>query len=93
MCSGCSGDYEGDSDGWVPPSASCFGDRVDGDSCGENNSLRSVAFGARTCGNGRNVAANEPAREWRAESEYEVLVSADAIIEIRRIAGDFADLP
>jgi CRISPR/Cas system type I-B associated protein Csh2 (Cas7 group RAMP superfamily) len=93
MCSGCSGDYEGDSDGWEPPSGSCFGDSIHGDSFEENSALlQAPDFGKRTHGDARDVARKRRARARRAESEYEVLVSAEEIIEIRRIAGDFADL-
>jgi hypothetical protein len=74
MCSGCSGNYESDSEDWGPPSASCD-DTIGGDPFGRDDT--------------RN---QRPACEYQAESEYEVLVSADQIIEIHRIGGNFAGL-
>ena len=95
MCSGCSGDYEGEGDdewgpGWARASS---GDRVDDDPSEPDKSTWPEAFRTRTHGHERNETRSQgPAGESQAESGYEVFVSANEIIEIRRIAGDFAGL-
>ena len=92
MCSGCAGDYEGDGDHdqWGPVSEQASpSDTVDGDSPERDKSTWPAAFRTRTHGHERN---ERKAGETQAESECEVLVSANEIIEIRRIKGDFAGL-
>ena len=95
MCSGCSGDYEGDGDdqwgpGWAQASS---GDTADGDSFEWDKSTLPEAFRTRTHGHECNETRNQGlAGESQGESEYEVFVSANEIVEIRRIAGDFAGL-
>jgi hypothetical protein len=92
MCSGCSGDYEVDSDNWGSASASS-GDQIDGDPFERNKSIWPVTSRTRTPGHGCNDTRTQgPACECQPESEYEVLVSADEIVEIRRIARYFAGL-
>jgi hypothetical protein len=94
MCSGCSGDYEGDGDQapWGSESTlASSGDTVDGGACERDKSNWFAAHGTHV--QGRNETRKQtPADEYQAESEYEVFVSADEIIEIRRITGDFAGL-
>ena len=96
MCSGCSGDYEGngeyDYDHWGPAPASS-GDTGKGEPFEWDKSIWPGALQTRTHGHERNETRNQrQAGQCQAESEYEVFVSADEIIEIRRIAGDFAGL-
>jgi hypothetical protein len=94
MCSGCSGDYEGDSElgqsgpGSTPTSS---GDTIDGEAFAPSKLNWPADSRTHTGGPGRNELRNQRlAGQCLAESEYEVLVSADEIIEIYRIAGDFA---
>jgi hypothetical protein len=90
MCSGCSGNYEDDSDDWGLLSAS-FDNKIDVDSLGRDTTVRRAASRTQMRGRGRSDAKSQgPACECQAESEYEVFVSADEIIEIHRIAMRFA---
>ena len=96
MCSGCSGDYEGDGnhdhDHWGAAPASSD-DTGDGEPFEWDKSIWPAALQTPTYGHECNEARNQRlAGQCQAESEYEVFVSADEIIEIRRIAGDCAGL-
>jgi len=88
MCSGCSGNYEGDSEDSGPPSAR-GGDKIGGDRFGRDKSIRTAASQTRTRGYGHDTRNQGLACEYQARSEYEVLVSADEIIEIHRIHWQF----
>jgi hypothetical protein len=93
MCSACSGDYQGDGDGWGTPPANS-GDKVGGDPLEQEKSVRPGASRMRTRGHERTQTGNQgPPCECEAGCEYEVLVSADEIIVIHRITGDFAGFP
>jgi hypothetical protein len=92
MCSGCSGDYEGDGDGWDLSSTSSE-EEIDGDRIERAESTRLAASRIQMRGPESGESRNQaPTCEDPVESEYEVLVSADEIIEIRRIACYFAGL-
>jgi hypothetical protein len=93
MCSGCSGDYEGDGDGWDLSSTSSQ-EEVDRDRIERAESTRLAASRIQMRGPESSESRNlGPACEYRVESVYEVLVGTDQIIEIHRIVGCFADLP
>jgi hypothetical protein len=92
MCSGCSGDYEGDGDGCELASGSCH-DKFDDRPLERSESMRTVDFQREMRSHEGNEVGNEGmASEAQMESEYDVFVSADRIIEIHRIAGYFAGL-
>jgi len=92
MCSGCSGDYEGDCDGCELASGICH-DKFDDRPLERSESMRTADFRRETRSPGRNDVGNQGMEsEAQTESEYDVLVSADRIIEIHRIVGYFAGL-
>ena len=89
MCSGCSGDYEGDRDGWAASLANSR-DEIDDGLSGRTKAIRRAASRAQKSRAGRNDTRKRGSPyERRAESAYEVLVSAEEIIEIHRIVGHY----
>lgn len=92
MCSGCSGDYEGDCDGCELASESRH-NKIDERQLERSESMRTADCRTEMRSHGRNDVGNQGmASEAQMESEYDVLVSADRIIEIHRIVGYFAGL-
>ncbi len=92
MCSGCSGDYEGDCDGGELAPEGCH-DKFDDRPLERSESMRTADFQREMRSHEGNDVGNQGmASEAQMESEYDVLVSADRIIEIHRIVGYFAGL-
>ena len=90
MCSGCSGHYEGDSDDWGPASA-LSGDNLDGQLLERGKSVRHGGSRTETRRHGGDATRDEGAACQHCtdpDYEYQVLVSADEIIEIHRIVGN-----
>jgi hypothetical protein len=89
MCSGCSGDYEGYGDGWAASLATSR-DEIDDGLSGRTKAIRRAVSREQKSRDGRNDTRKRgSACERRAESAYEVLVSAEEIIEIHRIVGHY----
>ena len=93
MCSACSGNYEGDRDGWESPSA-CEDGAIECDSFECAETLRRESSQRQSRGPRRGDTRNQDlARHYpQGIAEYEVLVSADEIIEIHKFIGDSAGL-
>jgi hypothetical protein len=92
MCSGCSGHYEGDVDSWERPSARNLG-RIGGRTFKRNESGLPEAFATEMRRDGLGDTQNRAAtREHATESVYEVVVTADEIIERHKICGDITGL-
>jgi hypothetical protein len=92
MCSACSGDYEGRGDGWELPPANSSDELHGG--LRRTKSIRPAVCRTQNSGHEHDHSRKrEPAGEVRDQSAYEVLVSAEEIIEIHRIAADFEGAP